>query len=49
MNILFAILIQAPYKPQPVKLPESNIVIERFMLKGDEPGMNAYHTGNMYF
>lgn len=35
-SILFAILIQAPYKPEPVKLPETHIVIERFILKGEE-------------
>ena len=35
-SILFAILIQAPHKPEPVKLPETNIIIERFMLKGEE-------------
>lgn len=35
-SILFAILIQAPYKPEPVKLPKTNIIIERFMLKGEE-------------
>lgn len=35
-SILFAILIQAPYKPEPVKFPETHIIIERFMLKGEE-------------
>ena len=35
-SILIAILIQAPYKPQPARLPESKIIVERFMLKGDE-------------
>ena len=35
-SILLAILMQAPYKPEPVKLPESHIIIERFMLKGEE-------------
>ena len=40
-SILFAILIQAPYKPEPVKLPESHIIIERFMLKGEETAGKA--------
>ena len=35
-SILLAILMQAPYKPEPVKLPESHIIIERFMIKGEE-------------
>lgn len=35
-SILFAILIQTPYKPEPVKLPETHIIVERFMLKGEE-------------
>ena len=34
--ILAAIIFQAPYKPELPKLPESTIVVERFMLKGDE-------------
>lgn len=49
MNILFAILIQAPIVPEPTRYPESNIVIERFMLKGEEPDMSSIENTNLYF
>lgn len=52
MNIILAILVQAPIVPEPVRLPESNIVIERFMLKGDEPDMSSVkktENVNLYF
>lgn len=51
-SILIAILIQAPYKPEPVKLPESHIAIERFMLKGEEPkylNLGCKELGEIYF
>lgn len=49
MNILFAILIQAPFAPEPKPVPVSNIIIERFMLKGEEPDMSNIENTNKYF
>lgn len=51
-SILLAILIQAPYNPEPVKLPESHIIIERFMLKGEETKSldpDRKELGEIYF
>lgn len=51
-SILLAILIQVPYKPEPVKLPESHITIERFMLKGEETkieDVDRKELGEIYF
>ena len=51
MNLLFAILIQAPAVPTPQPAPVSNIIIERFGLSGKEVEMK-YDTPsykNIYF
>ena len=51
-SILFAILIQAQYKPEPVKLPKTNIIIECFMLKGEETKFldsDCKKLGKIYF
>jgi len=53
MNLLFAILIQAPAvpAPQPAQLPVSNIVVERYGLAGKEIVMEyqAPNCKNIYF
>lgn len=51
MNLLFAILIQAPVVPTPQPTPVSNIIVERFGLSGKEVEME-YDTSsykNIYF
>ena len=51
-SMLLAILMQAPYKPEPVKLPESHIIIERFMRKGEEIqvlDLDRKELGEIYF
>ena len=45
MNLLFAILIQAPVVPAPQPVPVSNIIVERFGLPGKETEME-YSTPN---
>lgn len=53
MNLLFAILIQAPAVPAPKPVPVSNIVVERFALRGEEPKFVTVQLtvqyGNRYF
>jgi hypothetical protein len=49
MNLLFAILIQAPAVPAPKPAPVSNIVVERFALRGEEPKFVTVQYGNRYF
>lgn len=45
MNLLIAILIQAPAVPAPQSAPVSNIIVERFGLPGKETKM-VYFTPN---
>lgn len=51
MNLLFAILIQAPIVPTPQPTPVSNIIVERFGLSGKEVEMeyDIPSYKNIYF
>ena len=51
MNLLFAILIQAPLVPAPQPAPVSNIIVERLGILGKEVEMeyNTPSYKNIYF
>ena len=51
MNLLFAILIQAPLVPTPQPAPVSSIIVERFGISGKEVKMeyNTPSYKNIYF